>query len=323
VSVTFVTLKTGWLLGNASCGTAQCAQVWRTGDGGHSWTAVPSPPAPATLETSGDTPSRIRFANSDDGWISAGGKVWATHDGGAHWNQQSLEPVAALETSAGFVHAVVSESRPDGFHFLVATSPVHTDAWRPSATKLEPGAGPVPRPQLVLHGAAGWLVIVNRTVVGGARLQNGQWTAWKPPCDTAGTPVELAASTATGLVAFCADGMWNDRPTGERVLLSTDAGTSFRQVPSSLPARSVYPVAAATSGVWVVGSADTVTGHPQAVLLRTGDGGRTWKTVRQAGEETWIELGFTSPQQGVAIGHGNGDKLLMTFNAGQTWDPAG
>jgi hypothetical protein len=283
--------------------------VWRTGNGGRTWNGVPAPPAPAALETSGDTPSRIRFANGDDGWISAGGKLWATHDGGAHWNQQSVEPVYALEASAGAVHAVVSQSGGDGFRFVVATSPVHTDAWRLSATKLDAGAGPVPRPQLVLHGPAGWLVVVNRTVVGGARLQKGQWVGWKPPCYGAGTPADLAASTAADLVAFCTDGTWNDRPPGERVLVSTDGGASFRQLPSTLPVHSVCPVAAAAPGVWVVGSSETVAeGRPQAVLLRTADGGRTWKTVHGAEEESWGELGFSSAQQGVVIGEGNVDR---------------
>ena len=321
VSVTFVSSKTGWLLGSATCGAGRCAQLWSTGDGGQRWTAVPAPPVPAALETSGETPAGVRFANGDDGWITAGGKLWATHDGGAHWNQQALGSVYALEASGGSVHAVVSQSGGDGFHFIVATSPVHTDAWRSSAIKLEAGAGPVPRPQLVLHGTAGWLVVVNRTVVGGARLQQGRWIAWKPPCDGAGTPAELAASTATDLVAFCADGMWNDRPPGMRVFVSTDAGTSFRPAPSSLPVRSVSPVAAATPSLWVVGAVDTAADHTKALLLRTADGGRTWKTVRQAGEANWLELGFTSPQQGVAIGHGHGDKLLMTFDGGQTWGP--
>jgi len=296
--------------------------VWHTGDGGQTWRGSPAPPAPAALETSGDTPSRIRFANADDGWVAAGGKLWATHDGGAHWDQQSVETVSAIEASAGAVHAVTAQSGADGFHFVVATSPVHTDAWRLSAVRLDAGAGPVPRPQLVLHGSAGWLVIVNRTVVGGARLQEGQWVGWKPPCDDAGTPVELAASTTADLVAFCADGMWNDRPPGERVFVSSDGGSSFRQAPTTLPVRSVYPVAAATRSAWVVGSADTeAQSQPQARLLRTADGGKTWKTVHRSGEAGWLELGFTGADQGVVIGQGNGDRLLMTFDGGQTWNP--
>src|SRR5207253_6602218 len=103
---------------------------------------------------------------------------------------------------------------------------------------------------------------------------------------------------------------------------STDGGASFRQVPSALPVHSVYPVAAAAPGVWVVGSSEIVAeGHPQAVLLRTADGGRTWKTVHRAEEQSWGELGFSSAQQGVVIGEGNVDRLLMTFDSGQIWDP--
>jgi len=316
----------GWVLGSAPCGPARCVQVWRTGDRGRTWTGVAVPPAkPESLETSGDGPSRIRFANTGDGWISIGGKLWATHDGGAHWKEQSVGAVSALETSAGAVHAVVTQSGSDGFRFAVATSPVHTDVWQVSDTKLEPGAGPVPRPQMVLHGSVGWVLLVNRTVVDGVRLQKGQWVRWKPPCDDAGTPAELAASTATDLVAICTDGAWNDRPPGDRVFVSTDGGSSFRQLPSKPPAGTTYPVvAAAAPGVWVVGGAETgAQDHPQALLFRTADSGRSWKTVHRAVDAQWIELGFTSPEQGVVISEGNDERgqLLMTFDGGRTWGP--
>ena len=180
----------------------------------------------------------------------------------------------------------------------------------------------MPRAQVVLHGTAGWMVIVNRTVVGGARLENGRWVSWKPPCDDAGTPLELAASIAPDLVAFCADGLWNDRPTGERVYVSTDGGSSFRRVAASPPFRDASAVAAAAAQVWVAGGAESsAQGGSQAVLFRTGDGGRTWKAVHREGEANWLELGFTSPEQGVVISEGNVDRLLMTYDGGQTWSP--
>ena len=322
-SVTFVSLTTGWVLGGRTCGSSPCVQVWRTGDGGRTWTDVPAPPAPAPLETNAEIRPLIRFADPDDGWVAASGKLWATHDGGAHWNEQSIGSVYALEASAGAVHTVVSKSGGDGFGFGVATSPVHTDTWRVSSTKVDHGAGPVPRAQLVLHGRAGWLMIVNRAVAGGARLQNGEWVTWKPPCDGAGTPAELAASTAVDLVAFCLDGTWNDKPPGQRVLVSTDGGSSFRQLPSSPPFRDAYAVAAATPSVWVVGSAETgAGGDPKAVLRRTADGGRSWKTVHDGAEQSsWIDVGFTSVEQGVAINEGKVDRLFMTFDGGQNWGP--
>jgi hypothetical protein len=318
-SVTFVSLKTGWVLGSAPCAAARCTQVWKTADGGRTWAQVPAPPLPVSPDSDPGA-GRIRFANADDGWVW-GSDLWATHDGGAHWAKQSIGSVYALETSAGAVHGVVLSY--DGTStFGVKTSPVHSDAWRTSAIKIQAGAGPVPRAQLVLHGTAGWMVIVNRTVVGGARLENGRWVSWKPPCDDAGTPLELAASMASDLVAFCADGLWNDLPPGERIYVSTDGGSSFRRLPASPPFRDASAVAAAAPQVWVAGGAESnAQGGAQAVLFRTGDGGRTWKAVHREGGASWLDLGFTSPEQGVVISEGNVDRLLMTYDGGQTWSP--
>jgi photosystem II stability/assembly factor-like uncharacterized protein len=318
-----VSLTTGWVLGGGTCGASPCVQVWRTDDGGRTWTDVPVPPAPAPLATNAEIRPLIRFANRNDGWVAASGKLWATHDGGAHWNEQSITSVYALEASAGSVHAIVPRSGENGFGFLVATSPVHTDAWRLSATEVDHGAGPAARAQLVLHGRSGWLVIVNRALVGGARLQNGEWVTWKAPCEGDGTPVELAASTASDLVAFCLDGTWNDRPPGQRIFVSTDGGSSSRPVQPAPPFRDAYAVAAATPAIWVVGSAETAAGgDPIAVLRRTADGGRTWKTVHRGAEQSgWIDVGFTNSEQGVAINEGEVDRLFMTFDGGQTWGP--
>jgi hypothetical protein len=224
--------------------------------------------------------------------------------------------VFALEAASGAVHAVVF--RGDEPAFKVSTSTVDADAWRSSATKVPAGAGPVPEGQLVLHGTAGWLVVVNRTVVGGARLDAGRWVSWQPPCADAGGAVQLAASTASDLVAFCDEGQWNDRPRAERAYVSTDGGSSFRQVPAPVPIRGVNAAAAARPGVWVVGGADS---NANAVLLRTADSGRTWSTVHREAKGGWLNLGFTSPRQGVAIHQGQLGELLMTFDGGHTWTP--
>lgn len=80
------------------------------------------------------------------------------------------------------VHAAVIDS--SGVHIL--TSPAGTDAWQASGTVVPEGAGPVPRAQIVVQAGTGWLIEVDRTVVGGARLVDGSWVPWQPPCEDAG-----------------------------------------------------------------------------------------------------------------------------------------
>jgi hypothetical protein len=311
-SASFVSLATGWALGTAPCGTASCLQLWRTGDGGKTWSQRPAPPT-SLSEGPGAGVREIRFADAEDGWAFQS-DLWSTHDGGEHWARQSVGDVYSLEAASGVVHAVVlAGDRPQ---FTVLSSPVRIDGWRPSGPELDVGAGPVPRAQLVLHGAAGWLVIVNRTVVGGARLADGRWVAWPPPCTDGGGSMALAASTASDLVAVCNEGEWNDRPHEARAYRSSDGGASFTPVTTPLPVQGAGAVAAAGPGVWVVGSSDA---QLRAVLLRTADGGRTWTTVHTDGQGGWLDIGFTSSEQGLAITGGPPGRLLMTVDAGRTW----
>lgn len=314
--MTFVSLTTGWVLGAAPCGAGQCTQLFKTTDGGRTWVEVPAPPTPVSVGAEAGV-REVRFANVDDGWVFLP-DLWATHDGGANWSRQSIGQVFALEAASGAVHATVFAD--DGSGFTVATSPVHGDAWQPSATRVEAGAGPIPTAQLVLHRSTGWLIVVNRTVIGGARLESGRWVRWQPPCVDAGGAVSLAASSDSDLVAFCNEGEWNDRPQAERAYVSTDGGSSFQGVPRPLPIREANAAAAARPSIWVVGGADS---NAKAVLLRTSDAGRTWSTVHREDEGGWLDLGFTSPQQGVAIHEGKAGKLLMTFDGGETWRAVG
>jgi hypothetical protein len=258
----------------------------------------------------------VRFANLNDGWAYLP-DLWATHDGGAHWAQQSIGQVLALEAAAGLVHAVGGPDEANAF--TIRTSPVHSDAWRQSDTKVTSGAGPVPQVDLVLHGDTGWLVGIDRTVAGGARLEAGRWVTWRPPCMDTGGGVMLAAATTADVVAFCDEGVWNDRPQAERVYASSDAGSTFQRVPTPVPVKTPSAVAAAASNAWVVGGSDS---DATAVLVITVDGGRTWKTIhRGENPAAWADLGFTSSRQGVVISQGKIGRLLMTFDGGQTWMP--
>lgn len=123
-------------------------------------------------------------------------------------------------------------------------------------------------------------------------------------------------------MAFCSEGVYDTRPSALRAYVSADGGASFRPAAEVLPLRWVHPVAAARPGVWFVGGNDS---DGSAVLLRTGDGGRSWQTVHREERGSWEQIGFNSAEQGIAIHQvtGRPATLLMTHDGGGTWAPAG
>ena len=330
VSVTFVSATDGWLLGTATCDGQPCATIVRTLDGGATWATIPAPNYSGWPVRPGSYGVRgIRFANTHDGWVFGGWalgapSLWATHDGGVTWHSVTLPgvgagtPVMALETGGGRVHVAFGANDLGGIS--IATSPIGTDAWTVSPTHVDLGAGPVPAPQIVLQGSTGWLVEVDRTVIAGARLVNGAWTAWQPPCLGLAGPATLAAASSTDLVAACDVGVWST-PTGVHLYASANGGASFTEAASKVPVFDLQGVAAPSPSVIVVGGSLSGTG---SALVRSTDGGATWAAVeRLNGAGSFSELGFTTPSQGVVIeaSADAGSQLLMTRDGGLTWTP--
>ncbi|GAC1316073.1 MAG: hypothetical protein NVSMB16_13020 [Acidimicrobiales bacterium] len=317
-SVTFVSATDGWVLGSAPCATQTCPlALVRTRDGGRTWAAVTSP---------GDGVSTVRFADATNGWAFGPG-LRATHDGGATWGDVALPgvspgaQVSSLEAGAGFVHAAVVDVGGTGPEVRVETSPVGTDTWRIAAVRVPAGAGPVPHAQVVLHGDRGWLMVVNRTVAGGARLTGGTWQSWSPPCVDAVGPGVLAAATDTDLVAACDTGAWGGTRRAEDAVVSHDGGDTFVRSPGAVPVTAANFIATGSSGHAVVSGPAADGG---AVLVDTEDGGATWTTVfRQAGGGSWLDLGFTTATQGVAIESvtSGGTIMLLSHDGGHSWQP--
>jgi hypothetical protein len=321
-SVTFVSPEEGWVLGGQHCnGSFLCLGLMRTENDGKTWTSVTPPPTHLNYieQTSGGV-SQVRFANSQDGW-AFDPELWTTHNGGATWSQIVLPGVSAdaivasLETADGVVQAAVLNQAST---VQIETSPVGADDWRVSPTTVEFGAGPAPMPQLVLQGSLGWLLEDDRTVIGGARLINGQWVAWQPPCLNVNGPALLDASSAQYLVAVCDQGEWGPAsPAGVHAYVSTDGGVSFGLPTTSVP--SYGSLASPTPGVLVLAGG--------AGLLATFDGGATWTTVCTAPIDTWVQyIGFETSTQGVAIAMNSAGvipigSLLMTFDGGHDWSP--
>jgi hypothetical protein len=327
VSVTFVSANEGWVLGGVPCASGQCPFIVRTLDGGRTWTPVA---APATTITSGSPVppgyvdvtggvDGIRFADPLDGWVF-GPELWATHDGGSTWQQITLPgasgaAVVALEARAGSVQAAVYDPATE---FVVATSPVANDQWTIGGVTTSMGAGPVPQAGLVLAGRSGWMLVVNRTVVGGLSLGSTGWVSWQPPCQGVNGPALLAASDSLHVVAACDEGVWGPGPGAtryapeEHLYISTNGGTSFTRSAAALPFSGISAVAAPTSSVIALAGSQA----SGTIVAVAADGGQTWTTTLQLGTAQVTYLGFTTSSQGVLIANTG---MWMTRDGGHTW----
>src|SRR5579871_2265423 len=312
-SVTFVSANEGFVLGSAPCASAPCTSLLRTVDGGRTWVGVPAPRSANVSE--------VRFANGVDGW-AWGPELWVTHDGALTWHQLTVPGadgrVYDLEAAAGTVHMAVFEGRS----FEVATAAVRSDVFTLSsvAASVLVGGGPVPTVQLVLQGSTGWMIEVDRTVVGGLRLVNGVWQQWTPPCFDANGTAVLAASSATELVAACDQGVWGPAtPMGERLWVSHDGGSTWTDV-GPVPVVPHAEVVASSGGAVAVAGAPEGAGGEQ--VMTTFDGGRSWTyAVRVNTVMSARDLGFTTTSQGVVVltESGQPGQLWMTRDGGHTW----
>lgn len=325
-SVTFVSAQLGWVLGSAPCSSSSpCLTLLRTQDAGHSWVSVPPPPSAfsASPNPGGHGVGEVRFADPLDGW-AFGPDLWATHDGGGHWTHVALPGASAsaavvdLAAAAGSVHAAVFD-RSVG----IDSSPVDHDGWSGSPTTIDLGAGPVPRAHVVLHGGAGWLIEVDRTVVGGARLSAGHWSSWAVPCRNAGGDAMVDASTVLNLFAVCNEGVWTSQSPVTHAYLSSDGGANFAQAPAVLPVGNADEVASPGAQSAVVAAHSNGGGINE--LLLTGDGGASWSVVyHTSGTQVAHDLGFTTAQQGVVVEvdvDSASATMLMTFDGGHHWSP--
>jgi hypothetical protein len=312
-SVTFVSTQMGWVLGKYSCAPTAtlCAPVLlHTVNGGASWTPVP---APKDL-----TVDQVRFGDPNNGWMwdADGGPdgVWSTHDGGLHWEQPTLPIsltdgyISDLEAADGVVSATVNADPVE-----IISSPISHDQWTLSPTTIPIGAGPVPNEQIILQGSTGWILEMDRVVIGGARLENGAWTSWTPPCSQAGGAVSLTAINTRQLIAYCDGGEWSG-PAVTSLVTSSDGGSTFQSKTLSFPNSVGGPIASPSTGVVFLGDGQNDD------LMATFNGGQTWFPVYAGtSDQGWQFVGFTTPNQGVAI---DGGTMIMTHDGGRDWSPA-
>ncbi len=337
--MTFVSPSTGFVIGvDSSCPAGSCVAVARTTDGGSSWVALPTPPAGYVNRygsTSGSTPavSEVRFADKLDGWIY-GPSLFATHDGGATWQQVSLGgSVVSLETSGGYVDALVSPctasqgqecTGPLLLYQAQATGGGFSSVLTGPSVSSTGGV----HLYLSLHAPVGFVNMngvgePNQAVVyATSNLANPSgWKAFPDPCArlTNYGFDAFVAPDSTSLYTLCS----GQGAAGSviKAVVKTVSGASV--VTGTPPAGGDPEALAATSaGTLVVSAASGA-----SWLYRSTDGGATWTTADtfNDGGIGFNDLGFTTSTQAVVIHGVPGppsnvvSQLLMTTDGGASW----
>jgi photosystem II stability/assembly factor-like uncharacterized protein len=111
------------------------------------------------------------------------------------------------------------------------------------------------------------------------------------------------------------------------LLTSTDGGTRFgpsRRIPLGAgPSAPEASLAAATGSATVaIGAIDYGGSSAQMNLEVSFNAGSTWRSVYRHAGSGWLELGFTTTKQGVAIilgANGQADTMLVTRDGGRHW----
>jgi hypothetical protein len=296
--VTAVSADQWWVLGydGAPCSGSGCIRILQTVDGGQTFTAVATP----SLGLTG-----LRFLNSQDGWAYGGSTVWSTHDGGAAWNDTPLGgPVQELETSGGYVYALVNVADPSDAWSL-ERSPASTDSWQTIYTTID-------QPEnLNVHGSDVWITLSSGTgdnQVLASTDDGGHFTS-SAICLGAGGVASLDAVSPNDLWAACSVG------AAEDVWVSVDGGADFTAVQSG----------AYVGPSWgtVAGPSVTTAVLAGASLQLTQNGGAGFQTVLDNGD-AWSIVGFTTDEDGFAFSYptsalGTPDALWRTDDGGMQW----
>ena len=266
----------------------------------------------------------------------------STHDGGTTWHRVTIAIQRATATNAypmavsaadGFVHMIALETTSTSNVITLYSSPVGMDLFIRSALDIQPGAGPRFDAFSAYGGGAGWMVYNDRILTGAARLADGTWTTWRPPCSDAAHPNDsaLVAASPDGadVVVACSTSDFGSFPFSARLYRSTDGGTTFTattplpladQESGQPPVPSIAFVDVPSAGVILVGYTRT---DGSVSITRSADGGATWTEVQQLPAETSLfayHVAAGSPHGGfvVATGAGTG---IVTVDGGQTWSP--
>jgi hypothetical protein len=305
VSFTAVSERDDWVLGTGTQ-RCRCFTIVRTTNGGRSFVRIGAPRLPA----SGTTPS-LRFADRRDGFAfvpGVAGRFFATHDAGRTWMPVARGTLLAFATGGGNVYAVTARCTQQGVcsAYRFERAPVSGGSWTTRPLPFAPAASNF---NLAAHGSDVWLLgapKLNRHDALARSTDGGRtFVVGTAPCySDLGGRLEPTSSRVvwaicpTGLMA----GAWR----------SVDGGATFTPLKTRALVNSaaLAPASDSTAVLSANGAG--------APLLRTANGGATWRPVvtpKGGGDVFW--LGFTDARVGVAIGDDGG--LWRTTDGGLAW----
>jgi hypothetical protein len=351
-SVTFVSTRTGWVIGQAGtpgqCGDPSpggCTFLAATATGGSTWEGLTAPPA--GFPDGGYGVSQVRSLDGANGWVF-GPQLYATHDGGQSWVKIPTHGmrVTDLETVNGRAFAVWAHCTGTGLgfaanctRFSLYSTPARTDQWAPVpgvtnlTSRLVPGSGIVAASaQLALTLTVGYLLAPNGSLYSG---QIGSATGWhrvtekgggsagcgEPgPAQADGVPGDsMLATTGTGLVEMCV-AQAPGRPQGKYLVYSGDGGRSW--VPAGYAPKPglAMSLAGTPGGQVVVATSAGIDVSLNVAGARPS--GLRWRTFRGAGSAPggFSYVGMTTSAQGVAIpAEQSLHALWFTYDGGKHW----
>jgi hypothetical protein len=351
-SVTFVSTRTGWVIGQAGtpghCGPPSpdiCTSVAATNDGGATWHGVPAPVTGPPDGAAGV--SQVRSLDGVNGW-AFGPQLYATHDGGQTWARVATHGlrVTGLETVNGIAFAVWARCAGTGADFAadctsfsLYSAAAGTDSWAPvpSATHLVSNVnGPAPSPssaQLVLTGTTGYLMAPGGGLISGPVARPARWRTVTSalgvpvslPCapgaaETGGHPLRaMLASTGPGpgLVLLCAGQATGDRQA-KTLYYSADGGRAWTPAGPAPDRGIAMSLSGTPTGPVLVA---TSTGIGVSTGAPGGPGALTWDPGHGAtAPGGYSYVGMTTSAQGVAVpADQSQDAVWFTYDGGAHW----
>jgi len=319
-AVSFVTAKTGFVLGARGCSILPCdARAEKTVNGGKAWTKVSTPAVklvPTFTSSPASAVSGVTFATSSDGWLF-GPALWSTTDGGSRWHRITLPgAVIAMAASPTVALAAVEPAEGGLLNAKLYLSQVGSGKWR-----LVKGVSP--DNALTISGKSIWAGIAPQLWTS---TDNGKhWTKLSFKCQKPDISASQVAAASPKDIAIACSNQGYPQPgfSQKEVFTSSNGGKTFRKQGQPPEPGQVYELVMPPGKPKIITMASA---SGASYLYQSFNGGKTWgSTTYFDGGLNFRDLAYASGTTGYVVHYNGGpviaytDGLLKTINSGKTW----